>query len=141
MAVHNFTVFYTKNIERSLRFYGEGVLGLSSVYRWPAAGPSQYVCLRSPEVVLWVVAKDLFSRIRRPPWVHDLMKSELHIEAEDVDNIADQLVEAGGTLISATWSSASEKSAVIEDPDGNRIHLRTKTENEVAVDFAHSANA
>lgn len=107
----------------SLRFYGE-TLGGQAVYQFPETGDPVFVTLAlgaSQLAIGTITETPLHGQPLRPAAGHRI---ELCINVEDVDEAVAALQAIGAPLLlPPTDLPWGERSAYVEDPDGNLVML------------------
>ncbi len=122
-----FPIVYATDLERSLRFYGDG-LDFEPGYRWPAEGQPSFVVLRLGDGAIALTdaasAERLAGRTispEAPP------RFELCLYTDDVDRACERLLALGARPLAAPEDKPwGERMAYFEDPDGNPIHITAR---------------
>ena len=120
------TIIGAKDVEQSLQFY-RNVLRFDLAYRWPSEGPIEYAFLRFGEIAVWIVAERMVEKLLRTSLQRrDSLKPRLCIKVDEVA-IADRLAQKAGNLpADVIQQFGTGQTAVLEDPDGNRICIQAK---------------
>lgn len=111
------------DLERSRRFYSE-VLGGRVAYQFPPEGEPGFMTLSFGDTELGIGLlndKPLHGRAQRPATGHRI---ELCINVADADEAVAALGAIGAPIVMpATDFPWGERSAYVEDPDGNLVML------------------
>ena len=112
-----------KNMREALAFY-RGVLGGEQVYQFPPEGEPGFLTLRFGETELGIGLlsdKPLHGVPQRPASGHRI---ELCINVENVDAAITALEKIGTRVVMPAQNLLwGERSAYVEDPDGNLVML------------------
>ena len=123
------TVLYVADIERSLRLYRDA-FGMAETYRFARTGMPEHVEVRVGTTTLGLsTAAGLASHGMPPLKRGDGQPFELAFGCDDVDAALPKLLAAGCTLLREPFDTAAgNRSAYVEDADGNRISIYARRE-------------
>ena len=120
-----FPILSTPDLARSLRFYRD-LLGGTVEYRFPPEGDPVYVGLRLGGSQLGVGRQD-------EPGVLTNDRITLWVYATDCDAALTRLRHGGVRVVQEpTDQPWGERMAIVEDPDGNRVIVATRSPQERA---------
>jgi catechol 2,3-dioxygenase-like lactoylglutathione lyase family enzyme len=117
-----FPILHVEDVERSARFYADS-FGFEEDYRFPEAGPPEFVFLKLGEMGVGIAGK---GPPPLPDWPPDRPTGafQLCIYTDDAEAAAERLREAGVEQLTAARSMPwGEQLAFFSDPDGNLIHV------------------
>ena len=121
-------ILAVEDMDRSLRFYRDG-LGGEPVVVQPPEGPPNFVALRFGvfHIGIGLLGRPMMhDEPMRPASGHRL---ELRFYIEDVDGAADGLAAAGFEIVTPpTDRDWGERNAIVRDPDGNLVMLAVRLE-------------
>lgn len=113
------------DMTRSLAFYRDA-LGGEQIYQFPPEGEPGFLTLRFGETELGIgllSEAPMHGVPQRPASGH---RVELCINVEDADEAVDTLKKIGAPVVMAPQDMPwGERSAYVEDPDGNLVMLAT----------------
>ncbi len=119
------TVLYVADIERALRLYRDG-FGMTETYRFPRTGVPEHVEVRIGATTLGLSSAAGLISHGMPPATRG-QPFELAFGCDDVDAALPKLLAAGCTLLREPFDTAAgNRSAYVEDADGNRISIYAK---------------
>lgn len=121
------TVLYVADIERSLRLYRDA-FGMTETYRFPGSGVPEHVEVRVGSTTLGLSNSAGLASHGMPPLRRgEGQPFELAFGCDDVDVALPKLLAAGCTLVREPFDTAAgNRSAYVEDADGNRISIYAK---------------
>jgi uncharacterized glyoxalase superfamily protein PhnB len=109
-----FPIFHTSHLERALAFYSER-LGFDERYRFPEAGPPEFILLGLRDFELGLTAVDEIEPAGRVA---------LWLYCDDVDAEIESLRAAGVEVVREPEDQEwGERMATVVDPDGNEIYI------------------
>jgi lactoylglutathione lyase len=119
-------VLYVEDIEAALRLYRD-VLGMAETYRFPRQGAPEHVEVRFGTTVLGLSSPAGLVSHGLPPVTRGGQPFELAIGTTDVDADLLRLRAAGCKIVREPFDTAAgNRTAYIEDFDGNRISIYSK---------------
>lgn len=118
------TVLYVADIERSLRLYRDA-FGMTETYRFPRTGRPEHVEIRIGNTTLGLSNSAGLASHGMPPLRHgEGQPFELAFGCDDVDAALPRLLAAGCQPVREPFDTAAgNRTAYVEDPDGNRISI------------------
>ena len=120
-----FPILSTPDLARSLRFYRD-LLGGTVSYRFPPDGNPVYVGLRLGSSQLGIGSQD-------EPGALTNDRITLWVYTTDCDAALARLREGGVQVVQEpTDQQWGERMAIVEDPDGNRVIVATRSPQERA---------
>ena len=121
-------ILAVEDMDRSLRFYRDGLGGVPVVVQ-PPEGPPNFVALRFGvfHIGIGLLGRPMMhDEPMRPASGHRL---ELRFYIEDVDGAASGLAAAGFEIVTPpTDRDWGERNAIVRDPDGNLVMLAVRLE-------------
>ena len=116
---------YVADIDRALRLYRDG-FGMAETYRFPKTGPAEHVELRLGPTTLGLSSAAGLARHGMSPATRG-QPFELAIGCDDVDTDLEKLRAGGALIVRELYDTAAgNRTAYIEDADGNRISIYSR---------------
>lgn len=109
-------VVYSTNPEKSVSFYGK--IGFNFFLEKHSSGPSHY------SAILENIVFEIYPSEGRPPGVSSSM---IGFEVQHVEKTVSELI-AAGFLEPSEIKKKRNGAAILNDPDGNKIYLQTRSE-------------
>ena len=118
-----FVNLYSRDVERSLRFY-KGLFGFEETFRTPKEGTPTHVELTLRGFGLGLSAVEAAKRVHGIDALPGSPAMALVIWTEDVDKSFSQLTSAGAPVVQPPHPSGNRnRAALLRDPDGNLIEI------------------
>lgn len=117
-----FPILSTRDLPRLVAFYRDG-LGGAEAYRFPDEGDPAYVALTVAGTELGIAADPDAAGADTD------QRTSLWVYCEDCDRAVEQLVSLGATVKNPPGDQPwGERVADLYDPDGNWLHVATRSE-------------
>lgn len=119
-------VLYVEDISRALTLYRD-VFGMTETYRFPRAGTPEHVELKLGASVIGLSSPAGLATHGLLPLTRGGQPFELAFGCDDVDRSLAALLAAGCRVVRQPFDSeAGNRTAYVEDLDGNRISIYAK---------------